>query len=132
MESRRSYDQRVREIEHGAFTPLVFLAAGGMGNAATVMFRKLVSLLATKCSQPYSRTMGWIRCRLSFSLLAQQSPVFEVHVQPLHILLYQSVSLIQTLTSPPARAGCLTTDPVTWVSVTLANRREKGIDGFSA
>ena len=68
-EKRRSYDQRVREIEHGTFTPLVFSAAGGMGNAATIMFRKLASLLATKRSQPYSRTMGWIRCRLSLSLL---------------------------------------------------------------
>ena len=68
-EKRISYDQRVMEIEHGTFTPLVFSAAGGMGNAATIMFRRLVSLLATKCSQPFSRTLGWIRCRLSFSLL---------------------------------------------------------------
>ena len=43
-EKRRSYDQRVREIEHGTFTPLVFSAAGGMGNAATIMFRRLASL----------------------------------------------------------------------------------------
>ena len=27
------------------------------------------SLLATKHSQPYSRTMGWLRCRINFSLL---------------------------------------------------------------
>ena len=51
------------------FTPLVFSAAGGMGSAATVTYRRLASLLATKRSQPYSRTMGWIRCRISFSLL---------------------------------------------------------------
>ena len=68
-EKRRSYDQRVTEIEHGTFTPLVFSAAGGMGNAATIMFRRLASLLATKRSKPYSRTMGWIRWRLSFFLL---------------------------------------------------------------
>ena len=55
-EKRRSYDQRVREIEHGTFTPLVFTAAGGMGNAATIMFRRLASLLATKRSQLYSFT----------------------------------------------------------------------------
>ena len=35
-EKRREYDQRVREIEHGTFTPLVFSAAGRMGTGATV------------------------------------------------------------------------------------------------
>ena len=30
-EKRRNYDQRIREIEHGSFTPLVFSAAGGSG-----------------------------------------------------------------------------------------------------
>ena len=68
-EKRRAYDQRVREIEHGTFTPLVFSAAGGMGNAATITYRRLAYLLATKRSQSYSRTMGWLRCRISFSLL---------------------------------------------------------------
>ena len=57
-EKRSEYDQRVREIEHGTFTPLVFSAAGGMGTAATVTYKRLASLLATKQSQPYSRTMG--------------------------------------------------------------------------
>ena len=57
------------EIEHGTFTPLVFSAAGGMRTAATVTYKRLASLLATKHSQPYSRTIGWLRCRISFSLL---------------------------------------------------------------
>ena len=30
-QKQRSYDQRVREIEHGSFTPLVFSTSGGMG-----------------------------------------------------------------------------------------------------
>ncbi len=68
-EKRRAYDQIVREIEHGTFTPLVFSAADGIGNAATVTYRRLASPLATKRSQSYSRTTGWIRCSLSFSLL---------------------------------------------------------------
>ena len=33
---RRSYEQRVIEVEHGSFTPLVFAATGGMGPAATI------------------------------------------------------------------------------------------------
>ena len=30
-EKRRQYEQRVGEVEHGHFTPLVFTATGGMG-----------------------------------------------------------------------------------------------------
>ena len=33
---RRSYEQRIREVEHGLFTPLVLSATGGMAPAATV------------------------------------------------------------------------------------------------
>ena len=39
-EKPRKCDQRVREIEHGTFTPLVFSTAGGMGAAATVTYTK--------------------------------------------------------------------------------------------
>jgi len=68
-EKCRAYEQRVREVEWGSFTPLVFSTSGGMGRAATVTYKRLVSLLATKPELPYSVVMGWLRCRLSFSLL---------------------------------------------------------------
>ena len=42
---KRSYEQRVREIKHGPFTPLVFSASGGMAPAATITFKRLPSLL---------------------------------------------------------------------------------------
>ena len=38
MLKRRAYEQRVREIEMGSFTPLVFSATGGMAPAATIMY----------------------------------------------------------------------------------------------
>ena len=69
MEKRRSYEQRVREIEHSSFTPLVFSAVGGMGAAASVFYRRLASLLAEKQAQTYAKTIGWLRCTLSFSLM---------------------------------------------------------------
>ncbi len=49
MEKKRAYEQRVREIEHGSFTPLVFSAAG-MGPAAAIVYKKLASMLADECS----------------------------------------------------------------------------------
>ena len=66
---KRSYEQRVREIEHGSFTPLVFSASGGMAPAATITFKRLASLLAEKRQQEYNKTIAWIRCQLSFSLV---------------------------------------------------------------
>ena len=39
QEKRRAYDQRVREIEHGCFSPLVFSTSGGMGPTAKVVYR---------------------------------------------------------------------------------------------
>ena len=45
-EKRRAYQQRILEVEHGSFTPLVYSAAGGMGPAAPVTYRGIASLLA--------------------------------------------------------------------------------------
>ena len=69
QEKKRAYDQRVREIEHGSFSPLVFTTTGGMGTVATVVYKRLAAVIAEKHEKPYSKTMQWIRCRLNFSLL---------------------------------------------------------------
>ena len=66
---RRAYEQRVREIEHGSFTPVVFSATGGMVLAATTTYKRLASLLADKRKQEYSKTICWLRCAIIFSLV---------------------------------------------------------------
>ena len=63
------YEQRVRKIENGSFTPLVFSTSGDMGKAAKITCKRLAYLLSIKREQPYSLVMGWLQCRLSFSLL---------------------------------------------------------------
>ena len=67
QEKRRAYDQRVREIEHGCFSPLVFSASGGMGPTAKVVYKKLASMIATKHNQCYSQTLNWLRCTQLFT-----------------------------------------------------------------
>lgn len=47
----------------------VLSAIGGLANEATAFYKRLVSLLSSKWDTPYSATMSWLRCRLSFSLL---------------------------------------------------------------
>ena len=39
-EKRRGYEQRVREIENGCFSPLVFNTLGGMGPTAQVVYKQ--------------------------------------------------------------------------------------------
>ena len=58
---RRSYEQRVREVEHCSFTPLVFSATGEMVPAVTIAFKRLGSLLALKRQQTYNKTISWLR-----------------------------------------------------------------------
>ena len=55
--------------ERGSSIPLVFSSLGGMGKAATVMYRRLANLLSDKLNSPYSLIMSWLRYSLSFSLL---------------------------------------------------------------
>ena len=63
------YGERVRCVEHGAFTPLVFSTTGGVGTLAAAFLKCLCSRLADKQALSYSVTMVWLRCRLNFSLL---------------------------------------------------------------
>lgn len=66
---KRAYEQRVREIEHATFTPLVLSATGGLAGEANIFYKRLASMLASKWDQSYSCTLRWLRCRLAFSLL---------------------------------------------------------------
>ena len=61
---KQEYSPRVTHVEQGCFTPLVLATTGGMGPEATIFYKRLASLLATKRDTNYSVLMGWIRSRL--------------------------------------------------------------------
>ena len=63
------YEQRCREVEHASFTPLVISAMGGLAKEATIFYKRLASMRASKWDTPYSSTLCWLQCRLAFSLL---------------------------------------------------------------
>ena len=69
LEKKRAYERRVLEIEHASFTPLVLSASGGFASEATTFYRRLASMLANKWDKPYSQTLNWLRCTISFALL---------------------------------------------------------------
>ena len=47
-EKKRLYSERVLDIEHGTFTPLVFTTTGGMGKECLKYYSRLAQLIAIK------------------------------------------------------------------------------------
>ena len=60
MDKKRAYEQRIHEVEHASFTPLVMSATGGLAKEATNFYKRLASRLADKWDQPYNHTMNWL------------------------------------------------------------------------
>ena len=95
----RAYEQRVREVEHGSFTPLVMSLSGGCANAANITYKRLATMLAEKWEQPYCSTLAYMRCKLSFALL--RSSIQCIYTWGT----LRRWSGFQT-NSPPNRPGC--------------------------
>ena len=69
LEKKREYGDRIRSVDCGSFTPLVFSTFGGLGKEATIFYNRLADLLSQKHNTSYNQTLSWMRCALSFSLL---------------------------------------------------------------
>ena len=68
-EKKRLYNQRVTEIEQGTFTPLIFTTTGGMGEECKKYHSRLAELISLKKGECYSKTMAWIKAKISFSII---------------------------------------------------------------
>ena len=68
-EKKRSYNNRIIEIEHGYFTPLVFSATGGRGREAQNFFKRLAEMVSEKKKTNYSETVTWLNRKINFSLI---------------------------------------------------------------
>ena len=66
---KREYMQRVLEIEHGTFTPLIMGTNGGMGGECEQFISRLANKLAIKQNESYSTVKTWLRIRLSFEIV---------------------------------------------------------------
>ena len=65
----REYRERILNVEHGDFTPLVFTCAGGMAPQSHFVLKQLAEKLSKKQNIQASVVSGWLRCRMSFALL---------------------------------------------------------------
>ena len=69
---KSAYNQRVIEIEHGSFTPLVFSAYGGFGRETDRFLTNLISKIAEKKDMPMSVVANYVRTKISFILVKSQ------------------------------------------------------------
>ena len=69
QEKKRKYNERVLEVEHGSFTPLIFTCLGGMSVECNRFYKRLAEILSEKRDTPYNDTINWIKTKISFSLL---------------------------------------------------------------
>src|SRR5579872_3808661 len=65
----REYADRIRNVEHADFSPLVFTTTGIMALRCKIIFKKINEKIAQIKELPYSVVCGWMRCRFSFALL---------------------------------------------------------------
>ena len=69
QQKRKNYNERILEVEHGSFTPIVMSAYGGIGKEGNKFYNRLAELLAAKKNQQLSAMTSWIRRKLVFALI---------------------------------------------------------------
>ena len=63
------YEERIVNVDHGSFCPLVFSMSGAVGPLCSIFLKRLAGMVADEMHISYSSAMAWLRCRLSFALL---------------------------------------------------------------
>ena len=65
-EKKRTYNQRVMQVEQGTFTPLIFTVAGSMSPECSTFHKNLAEKISEKTGERYNDVINFIRCKLSF------------------------------------------------------------------
>ena len=65
---KREYEQRVRDIEDGDFTPMIMTSLGGMGPDMSMAVKHLASMWSEKRGENYSTVLNVLRCKLAFAV----------------------------------------------------------------
>ena len=69
QDKKRSYNNRIMNVEHGNFTPLVFSLTGGEGPETSMFHKHISQQIAIKTEEKYEKVMSLIRCKISFLIL---------------------------------------------------------------
>ena len=76
VEKKTKYSDACQE-RHTSFTPLVVSVDGMLAPEFANFLRRIGEALSTKWEKPYSKTMNWVKCRLSFAVLRASSVCFR-------------------------------------------------------
>ena len=68
-EKKRTYNDRILQVENGSFSPLVFSTTGGMGPECTKYHKRVAEVMSSKRGESYPDVMNYIRTRIWFALL---------------------------------------------------------------
>ena len=68
-EKKHLCNERIMQVEHGTFTPLVMSATGGMGRESSKFYSRLSELISEKKESSYSIVAIWIGPKIIFSLI---------------------------------------------------------------
>ena len=68
-DKKREYEQRIRNVEDGDFTPLIMSSSGGMGPEMQTFLKHLCRQIALKRNEPYAKVMRVMRCKLAFQMM---------------------------------------------------------------
>ena len=65
----REYRERIKEVEHSDFNPLVFTTVGAMAPQSQIVLKRIAEKMSDRKGVARSVVTGWMRVRLSFALL---------------------------------------------------------------
>ena len=68
-EKKRTYNDRILNVEKGSFSPLIFSTSGGMGPESTSYHKRIAQLFSKKKGEEYCHVMNFIRTNIRFALL---------------------------------------------------------------
>ena len=74
---KRTKNSDACQERHMSFTPLVVSVDGMLAPEFASFLRRIRKALSTKWEKPYSKTMNWVKCRLSFAVLRTSSACFR-------------------------------------------------------
>ncbi len=69
---KREYNERIIQVEHGSFTPIVASAFGGFGVETGRFVSKLIEKMASKKGDEPSVVANYVRTKISFELVKSQ------------------------------------------------------------
>ena len=69
---KKEYNNRIIQVEHGSFTPIVMSSLGGFGIETSRFVSRLIEKLSTKKDMEQSVVANYVRTKISFELIRSQ------------------------------------------------------------